>query len=131
MNLHGLRYYTVDPKGRVTLPSGQAREHAEWTGIMLENCLVVVPAPIDQLTDEAARRVAFPVYPHPRTGRFQLPMPVRLRFGFHPGFDVYCTGMGGWMEYWNPATFAAMNGLTVSQGRVLAGGKMPAIGGMK
>lgn len=120
MNFSGLKFYTVDPKGRVSLPLPATREWSVWTAFRGEHCLIVVPAPIEQLTDIEARRAAFPVHPHPSSGRFQIPASERHFFGFEAYRDVICTGMGGWFEYWNPDVFAAHSGVTLEQGRAIA-----------
>lgn len=120
MTLNGMWTYTIDPRGRVSIPP-LSRGLTVWSGFWLVNCLILVPAPVEQLADAAARRVAFPATPR-HHGRFSIPAPVRHALGFRPGDDLYVTGMGGWLEYWRPEVFAALHGLTARGGRAVAAG---------
>jgi DNA-binding transcriptional regulator/RsmH inhibitor MraZ len=104
-DFNDLECYTIDPRGRLTMPLAYTRQAPEWVGILTRDCLIMVPT--YSMPDAQARRMAFRCRPTPGAGRFTVPAVVRQALGIRPGDEMVCTGMGRWVEYWRPDLFRA------------------------
>ncbi|HEY3269262.1 MAG TPA: hypothetical protein VGM37_20305 [Armatimonadota bacterium] len=111
----GTSVYTVDPKGRVTMPQ-RFRDLLGDPFILtkgLGGCLLAVSA--DQWERVMSRfhnsvtfqrfylAAAHQARAHQRTGRFLVPAPLREFAHVRPGADVAVVGIGEGVEVWDAA----------------------------
>lgn len=119
--------YTVDSKGRVTVPS-RFREGLSESVVVtrgLDYCLTIYPMevwteiaqkvnslPITDPRGRALRRIFFAdaVNAEPdRQGRVLVPERLRQYAGLEPGAEVVIVGLDRFMEAWNPQRWEEKN----------------------
>ena len=109
----GTFVYTVDPKGRVTMPQ-RFRSLLGDPFVLtkgLGGCLLAVSADQwDKVMTRFAKSVTFQRFylsaahdarAHERTGRFLVPAPLREFAHVRPGADVAVVGIGEGVEVWD------------------------------
>jgi MraZ protein len=111
----GTSVYTVDPKGRVTMPKEFRALLGEPFVLTkgLGGCLLAVSQEHwDKILERYSTSVTFqrfylsaahPAKAHPRTGRFLVPAPLREFARVRPGADVAVVGIAEGVEVWDKA----------------------------
>ena len=109
----GTFVYTVDPKGRVTMPQ-KFRQLLGNPFVLtkgLGGCLLALSSEQwDKVMERFKASVAFQRFylssahearAHSRTGRFLVPAPLRHSANVRPGSDVAVVGIGDGVEIWD------------------------------